>query len=255
MTPETTRRMAGGALAVSAFSIAVALLAYWRAGGRQDAERTHAEIRAAVESLREKQTELVDHTRGSLDAAYQNSRDRLTRVRELLRIEKDRAEAELKQQLDRTEADVDRLVATVELEARKTRDSTIASAEQAERALSQRVRTIEGRVALLRAKYKTRRAEALAEGRAYEEALRTLVEATDLLDQAQERLPREYDPTVASLRMAMHEALTAVQDGAVDIRARLEEALRQTNSLVRTLENDEAAAAGSVVRSPGHAAS
>ena len=32
----------------------------------------------------------------------------------------------------------------------------------------------------------------LAEGREYDEALRALVEATDLLDQAQERLPREY---------------------------------------------------------------
>ncbi|MFY0531893.1 hypothetical protein [Nannocystis pusilla] len=189
MTPETIRRMAGGALAVSAFSIALALVAYWRAGGKQEAETAHAEIRATVDSLREKQTELVEHTRGSLDAAFQNSRDRLTRVRELLRIEKDRAEAELKHQLDRAEGDVNRLVASVELEARKIRDSTIGSAEQAERALSQRVRTIEGRVALLRAKYKARRAEVLADGQEYEEALRALVEATDLLDQAQERLP------------------------------------------------------------------
>ncbi|MCY0993343.1 hypothetical protein OV203_39770 [Nannocystis sp. ILAH1] len=255
MTPETNRRMAGGALAVSAFSIALALFAYWRAGGKQEAETAHAEIRATVDSLREKQTELVEHTRGSLDAAFQNSRDRLTRVRELLRIEKDRAEAELKHQLDRAEGDVNRLVASVELEARKIRDSTIGSAEQAERALSQRVRTIEGRVALLRAKYKARRAEVLADGQEYEEALRALVEATDLLDQAQERLPREYDQTVGSLRVAMHEALASVQGRAVDIRERIDEVLRQTNSLVRTLENDEASAAGSVVPPPGHPAS
>ncbi|WAS99361.1 hypothetical protein [Nannocystis punicea] len=247
MTPETTRRMAGGALAVSAFSIALALFAYWRAGGKQDAAASHAEIRAAVDSLREKQTELVDHTRGSLDAAYQNSRDRLTRLREVVRSEKDRAEAEIRTQLDRAEADVNRLVSTVELESRKIRDSSIGSAEQAQRALSVRVRTVEGRVALLRAKAKTRRAETLAEGREYDQALRVLVEATDLLDQAQERLPREYDPTVAALRGALHEALASVQNQAVDIRERLDEVVRQTNSLVRTLESDESAAAGSVV--------
>ena len=159
MTGDTIRRFAGAALAVSAFSIALALIAYWRAGGKQDAERAHAEIRADIDSLREKQTEIVQQTRASLDSAYAISHDRLSRLREVLRSEKEGAEAALRAQLDRAEADVNGLVRAVETGARTARDSTIAVAEQTEQVLARRMRAAEGRVALLRAKHKARRAE------------------------------------------------------------------------------------------------
>ncbi|MCY1057465.1 hypothetical protein [Nannocystis sp. SCPEA4] len=250
MTLDRTQRFAGAALAVSAFSIALALFAYWRSGGKQDAERTHAEIRADIDSLREKQTELVQRTRASLDSAYAASHDRLTRLRETLRIEKDRVEAGMRAQLERADADVNRLASAIETAARTARDSTIAAAEQTEKALTRRSRALEGRVALLRAKYKVRRAQVLSEGHEYVEATRVLANAADLLDVAEERLTRDHDPALGALRLALHEAAASVQAHAIDTRDRLEEVLRKTDGLVKTLEDEEDSAAGRVV-APG----
>ncbi|MDC0723108.1 hypothetical protein [Nannocystis bainbridge] len=254
MTPETTRRMAGGALAVSAFSVALALFAYWRTGGSQDAERAHAVLRADIDSLREKQTEAVAYTRASLDAAYQTSHDRLTRLRELLRTEKDRAEADARAQLERAEADAHALVTMVEAEARMARDASIGTAEQAERALSSRVRALESRVALLRAKQEVRRAATLADNGKVEAAAGMLVAVADRLDEAQARMPREHEVALSSVRAALQAALTSVQAQASERGERIEALLSRTDALVRSLEESEDTAAGRA-GTPGRKAS
>jgi hypothetical protein len=187
---------------------------------------------------------MVEHTRASLAASYAADHDRLTRLRELMRIEKKRADADLRMQLDRAETDVNELVRAVEAGARTARDSTLAAAEQAEQALTQRVHMIEGRLALLRAKYDSRRAQLLLERREPDEALRELVAAADRVDDALERLPSEHDQALTALRVDLHEAIASVQAGALDSRARLDDVLHKTDSLVRTLEDAEDAAAG-----------
>lgn len=246
MSPEPLRRLAGGALAVSAFSIALALAAFWRAGGDRGVERLYADLRADLDALHSKQTELAEHARTALEEAYADARDRLTRLHEAIQTERAAAEAGLRAQLDHAAGHTEALLAAVEEAGGSARDATIVAAEELERSLMLRVRAAEGRLALLRAKRETQRAQALAAAQRFEAAAQALTAASEQVNAAQEKLPRQHDPAVSVLRSALRAATEAVQSRAPDSRERLDDTIKTTDSLVTALEQAEDAAAGRV---------
>jgi hypothetical protein len=246
VSPEQLRKLAGGALAVSAFSIALALAAFWRAGGDRGAERLYADLRADLDGLHSRQTELAEHARTAVEERYAAARDRMARLHAAITAEREAAEAGLRAQLDHAAGHAEALLAAVEEAGRSARDGTIVAAEELQRSLLLRVRAAEGRLALLQAKRETQRAQRLAEAQRFEAAVQALEAASEHVNAAQEKLPRQHDPAVAVLRSALRAATEAVESRALDSRERLDDTLKTTDSLVTALEQAEDAAAGRV---------
>ncbi len=83
--------MATTALVIALISLALASVAYWRSGGKQDVQSIQTSLQRELETLRAKQKELVESASQSLAAAYDRSRQRLAATRENLRKQKEEA--------------------------------------------------------------------------------------------------------------------------------------------------------------------
>jgi hypothetical protein len=226
---------------LSLVSLALAATAYWRSGGREDAKR----VRREIERLKAKQQELVESLGQSIAAAYEASRQRLQFAREVLRQTKEEAIRGLEQQLQRAQMQLEALSQRLEEAARSAKEASVNTARNVERAIAIRVRRIEARAMLLRAKAKTTLAVNAASKQELQRAEQLLQEATELVLTAHEVLVDDhaYDQLFESMKKAVRDATTAVQQHAQNLRARIEEVLEETDRLVNCLEADEQRAA------------
>jgi len=222
------------ALLISLISLAVAALAWWRAGGQRD-----------LDQVRAKQKELTDTLLFLLEDAYEQSRLSLRQTAEGLQQLKSEAIDEVAQQLHRATQQLAALEQHLEEGLKTARTSALVTAHRVEVELRRRVRRIEARGSLLFAKAAA--VLAIRHTRAGElpRAEKRLDEATALLALAREtmRADHAYDEQFDLLKRTLAEAINAVRAQAQDIRQHIERVLAETDKLVGALESDEHAAA------------
>jgi hypothetical protein len=229
------------ALIIALISLALASVAYWRSGGKQDVQNLQCSLQRELETLRAKQKELVDSASQSLAAAYDRSRQRLAVARENLRQQKEEAVEGLEKQVKLAQSQLEALAKRLEESARAAKDLTVSAAHSAEEAIALRVRRMEARATLMQAKAKATRAQSAAANREFERADQLLAEAADLLRDARETLGEDhaYDAKLDAIKSSLREAANAVHTHAEDIRKRIEQVLADTDRIVSTLESDE----------------
>ncbi len=228
------------AIVISLISLVLATVAYWRSGGKIDAQR----VRIEIERLKAREKELAESITQTIAAAYEASRQRLQYAREVLRHTKDEAIRGLEEQLRRAQAQLEALAQRLEEAARSAKESSISVARNVERAIALRVRRIEARAKLLRAKAKTIMAVSVASKLDFQRAEQLLEEATDLWREAREVLADDhaYDQLFEAMKRSLRDATIAVQSKAQNARAKIEDVLVETDHLVSSLESDEQSA-------------
>jgi len=222
---------------LSFLSLALAATAYWRSGGRQDAKR----IRREIERLRARQQELMESLGQSIAAAYEASRQRLQFAREVLRQTKEEAIRGLEQQLQRAHMQLETLSQRLEEAARLAKEVSVNTARNVERAIGIRVRRIEARVMLLRAKAKTTLAVNAASRHDLQLAEQRLQEAAELVRITHEIFGDDhaFDQILDAVKRSLREATGAVQRHAQNLQARIEQVLEETDRLIGSLETEE----------------
>lgn len=238
---NTMKFMATLALVIASISLGLSSVAYWRSGGKQDAKTLQASLQHETEALRSKQKELVESASQALAAAYDRSRQRLSAARGNLHQQKEEAVEGLQKQVTLAQQHLEALARNLEDTAHAAKDLTVSTARGAEEAIALRVRRIEARVTLIRAKAKTTRAQIAAVDEEFERSDRLLTESTDLLRHARETLgdDQAYDAQLDTIKSSLREATLAVRARAEDTRKRIEQVLSDTDNILGTLESDE----------------
>ncbi len=223
------------ALIIAIIALALAGIAYWRAGGQRD-----------LETLRAKQKELTDVVLLAIEQAYEESRQTLRQTADSLRLLKEEAIEGLEQQIERAAQQLQTLERRLEESLNNARASTLSVAHNAERTLRLRVRRLEARGSLLYAKASAVLAQRWAGKGELIRAEQRLDQATALLALARETLRADhaYDEQFEIVKRALAEATTAVRAKAQDVRQRIEHVLTETDKLLGALESDETKAAG-----------
>jgi hypothetical protein len=222
-------------------SLGLALVAYWRSGGKQDVQSVQASLQRELDVLRAKQKELVETASQTLAAAYDRSRQRLAIARENLRQQKEEAVAGLEKQVKLAQEQLEDLAKKLEDSARAAKDLTVSAARGAEEAIALRVRRIQVRTTLMQAKAKATHAQSAAANKEFDQADQLLIEATELMRDARQTLGDDhaYDALLDTMRGALRDATTAVRAKAENIRQKLDQVLADTDKLVSQLESDE----------------
>jgi cellobiose-specific phosphotransferase system component IIA len=166
---------------VSLVSLALAAVAYWRAGGRQEVDHLRRELERELDALRSKQKELSESIAQRIALAYEASGRRLQLARESLHQLKQEAVEEVQGQVQRAQEQLEALGRRLEEGARSAKDATLTTARNLQEAIALRVRRLEARTTLLRAKAKALRAVVSASKKDFGRTEQYLEEATELL--------------------------------------------------------------------------
>jgi TolA-binding protein len=222
-------------LIIAIIALALAGVAWWRAGGQRDLKR-----------LRAKQEELTETLLLAIEEAYEASRQTLRQTADGLRQLKNEAIEDLAQPIERTQQQLQALERKLEESVKAIRHNTITAAQKAERALRQRVHRLEARGSLLYAKASAVLAQRWASKGELVRAEQRLDQAIALLALAREtcRSDHAYDEQFEVVKRSLDEATTAVRAEAQDARQRIEHVLLETDKLLGALESDETKAAG-----------
>ena len=217
-------------LMIAIVSLVLAGFAYWRPGGWRDLELLH-----------DKQRELSEVLLLAVEEAYEASRQTLLQTAESLRNLKDEAIEGLEQELERATQQLEALERRLAEATKSARDTTIAVAQKAERALRLRVHRIEARGSLLYAKGCVVLASRWANKGELLRAEKRLDEAVALLALAREtlRADHSYDEQFETVKRSLAEATGAVRAKSQDVRPRIESVLAETNKLLAALESGE----------------
>lgn len=233
--------MAVIALTLSLAAVALAGIAYWRAGGEADLRRAHDELRRDFDALRAKQRELVDGAADTLAAAYNRSRSELrsvqTRIGELGRHT---AEG-LQDQLHRAGNQAQQLLTSLEHAAGQAKSLTVTAARNAEAGIARRARRIHARVVLLEVKANAARAARAAADADFDRADRRLADASQLLAEARAILDDDHviAEGLAAMKLRLLDAAEAVRTRAEDTRRRIDTVVADTDRVVGDLEAAE----------------
>ena len=217
-------------LVIALISLAVAGLAYWRAGGQRDWER-----------LRAKQKELADALLFVVEEMYEESRLSLRQTADGLQQLKSEAIRELEHQIERAIQQLAALEKHLEEGLKSARTTALASTHKIERSLRRRVRRLEARGSLLFAKAAATLAIRHANNGELPRAEKRLDEATALLALAREtmRADHAYDAHFDAVKRNLAEAINAVRAEAQDIRQRIDQVIAENDKLIGALEVDE----------------
>jgi tetratricopeptide (TPR) repeat protein len=236
------------AFGMSVTSLILAAVAYWRSGGRRDAERVQSELNRDIETLRVKYEESIQSLEEAIATAYENSRQRLKAAREKLHQLSDAAVEGLEKQVQLARQQLEALARRVEEAAKSAGKATVAAARKIEEGLAIRVRRIEARALLLNAKAQARLAIGLAAAKTFDRAEEFLEDATDLLRSAREILGDDhaYDQPMDKMRASLREATAAVRSHAANVHQKVEQVITDTDRIVSSLEADETKEAAEV---------
>ncbi|MBI5688394.1 MAG: hypothetical protein HZC54_25255 [Verrucomicrobia bacterium] len=233
------------ALIIAVVSLALAGVAYWRAGGQRDVESARRAIEGELEVLRAKQSEVTEALAEAIAVAYEESRGTLRRTARRLRELKDEAVEGLERQTERALQELAMLEQRLEAGASAARNTALAAARNAEQVVALRVHRLEARVTMLFVKAKVVRAVALAHKKEFGAAERRLEEAADLLRTVRQTLGSDHvhDAGLDAVKNALANATAAVRAEAEDTRRQIERVLAEADSLVGSLESGEPQAA------------
>lgn len=233
--------MAVIALILSLVAVALAGVAYWRAGGGADVRRAHDELRRDLDALRTKQRELVENAADTLAAAYNRSRSELASVQARIgELGRHTAEG-LQDQLHRAGNQAQQLLTSLEHAAGQAKDLTVNGARSVEQGLARRARRIHARIVLLEVKASAALAARAASNHDFDRADRRLAEASHLLGEARAILDDDHviAEGLAAMKLRLLDAAEAVRTRAEDTRRRIDTVVADTDRVVGDLEAAE----------------
>lgn len=222
------------AIVIAIVSLALASVAYWRAGGRRD-----------LDLWRAKQQEISETLLVALEEAYAASRQTLRQTAEGLRMLKDEAIEEVTAQVERTAQQLETLESRLAEGVQAVRASTLSAAHGMERTLRLRVRRLEARGSLLYAKASVILARRWAGRGELVRAEQRLDQATALVALARETLRGDhaYDTPFEKVKNALAEATAAVREKSENLQNRIEQVVVEMDHLLSALETAESNAA------------
>jgi hypothetical protein len=180
-------------------------------------------------------------TQTNIATSYEASRERLQHAREVLRTTTDDAVEGLQKQLEKAQQQLGALAARLEQGARSAQTQTLAAAHEAEHGIGLRVRHMEGRALLLRAKAKASLAVRAAAANDFGKAEQWLSDATQLLRRARVALADDhaYDDQLDDMEVALNEASLAVKDHAKAALTKIQKVVTDSDRIVGSLEVHE----------------
>lgn len=233
------------ALVIAIIGLVMAVLAWWRAGGKQDVEVAQKRLNEESEQLRAVHRELSEVFLFAIEGAYEESRETLQQTAEGMRQLKDEAFEGLGQELERITEQLRALQRRLDEGLKSARETTLATAQAIERSLRRRVHRMQARGSLLYAKGAATLAIRWARKEEFQRAEKRLDEATALLALARETLRADhaYDEQFEDVKRALAEATGAVRGQEQDVPQRIEHVLTETDTLLGALETEERQAA------------
>lgn len=232
-------------LVIAIVGLVMAVLAWWRAGGRQDVGAARKRLDEEIEQLRAAQSQLGEVFLLAIEEAYEESRETLQQTAEGMRQLKNEAIDGLGQELERITEQLRGLQRRLEDDLKSARNTTLAAAQGVERSLRRRVHRVQARGSLLYAKGAAMLAVRWARKKEFLRAEKRLDEATALLALARETLRADhaYDEQFEDVKRALAEATGAVRGQEQDVPQRIEHVLTETDKLLGALETEERQAA------------
>lgn len=229
------------ALILSLVAVALAAVAYWRAGGDADLRQAHDELRRDFDALRTKHRELVDGAADTLAAAYNRSRSELRAVQHRIGDLGRHTAGGLQDQLHRAGNQAQRLLTTLEHAAGEAKTLTVTAARSVEASIARRARRIHARVVLLEVKTNAALAARAVDDRDFDRADRRLAEASHLLAEARAILDDDHVivEELATMKLRLLDAAEAVRTRAEDARRRIDTVVADTDRVVGDLEAAE----------------
>jgi len=199
------------------------------------AQENDQNVNRKGETRGDQQTNLIQS--GS-SASYDSSRERLQHAREALRQAANDAAQGIQEELKKAREQLDVLSGRLEEAARSAQDKTITAARQAEENLGLRVRRMEARSLLLRAKAEASLAVRAAAKNDFDRAEQRLASATELLRRARACLvdDRTYDDQVEDMEVALREASVAIKEHAKNAGSKVEKVLTDADRIIGSLE-------------------
>lgn len=232
-------------LIIAIVGLALAGLAWWHAGGKQDVGVARKRLTEEIEQLRAAHRELSELFLFAIEEAYEESRETLQQTAEGMRQLKSEAIEGLGQELERITEQLRALQRRLDEGLKSARDTTLATAQSCERSLRRRVHRMQARGSLLYAKGAATLAIRWVRKEEFQRAEKRLDEATALLALARETLRADhaYDQQFEVVKRALAEATGAVRAKAQDVPRRVEYVLAETDKLLGALETEEQQAA------------
>lgn len=244
------------AIVIAVISLALAGIAYWRAGGQRDVAVARERIAHELAAIRAKQKEFDEAFLVAVEEAYAQNRQTLQQTAEGLRQLQDQAIAGLADPINRAMEQLHALEQQLAAGLKSARASTLATAQSVEVLLRRRVHRLEARGSVLYAKAEAVLADNWAQKQEFQVAEKRLDEATVLLALARETLRGDYAyyEQFEIVKRALTEATAGVRAAAPAARPRIAHVVAETDALLGALERDEQQAADTnttCARGPG----
>jgi hypothetical protein len=222
----------GLARVLSVGSILLAAIAYWRSGGREE-----------LELLRAKQKLMVDELERRIHGGLEETRTRTLRAEQRLTDLKRDTTANVQQAIDALSRETAQITKETEERLQDLRFEVTVGAQAAEQALARRMRRVEGSLRILAARAEIGAAERLADAGELADAEDLLEDAVAKVREAKMRLADDDDGeerNFDSVISALHEAIVAVRERALDHKREIDSVLSASDSLLASLRAREA---------------
>ena len=230
MIDEGPNTWAVVALFLSIASMVLAVVAYWRTGGRDD-----------METLRRKQQLLVEELARRTRRGLEDSLARARRLDQRLEELRAGAAAELRDSIDSLSSELAALKREAEIALERLKVEVTAGAHTSQEILAKRVHHIEGTLRVVAARAEIDAAELLADAARFDDAEDMLEDAVAKVREAQLRLSGEEadEPAFGPVIDALHDALRSVRARADDRKRQLDTVLAASDSLLASLRAHE----------------
>lgn len=220
------------ALFLSIASMVLAVVAYWRSGGRDDLELVRKKQQLVVD-------ELARRTRRGLEESFA----RVQRAQNQLAQLRAEASAGVQDSIDALARELAEVRRELEIARERLKVEVTAGAQAAQEVLGKRVHHIEGTVRVLAARAEIRAAELLADKGRFFEAENMVEDAIAKVREAKMRLSEEEadEPAFGPVIEALHVALHSIRARAIDHKREMDTVLAASDSLLASLRAHERA--------------
>jgi predicted transcriptional regulator len=222
------------ALSFSMFSCVLALVAYWRSGGRDD-----------LDVVRRKQQLVLDELSRRTRRGLEDSLARVTRAQQRLAELRTEAASNVHESMDGLSRELANIKRDTEVTLVKLKTEVTSGAQAAQESLGKRVRHIEGSIRILMARAEIRAAEELADAGRFVEAEDLLEDAVAKVREGRMRLADEggEEPAFEPVIETLHEAIRSVRARAEDHKNQIDNVLSASDYLLASLRAREQAIA------------
>lgn len=214
------------ALFLSVTSFILALVAYWRSGGRKD-----------LEAIRRKQQLVNEELANRVRTALQESHARATRARHRLAELRKEAAENVHESIDALSRELETIEHEIEEALAKLKTEASSGAQSLQERLAKRVHHIEGSLRLLTARAEIRAAERLADAGKFVEAEDRLEDAVSKVREIKMQIADEgaEEPAFGPLVDALHDAIRSIRARAADHKRQIDSVLAASDSLLASL--------------------